>query len=83
MSELYFMGVDIIKEAKDLMKLSSTIVTNGMTKEEVRAYDLGTHNAMAVLDSILNENGIPVVNINGLETPTELSVEDLENYYLV
>jgi len=81
MSELYFLGVDIVEETKSLMNLTSIISTDGMTEDELRAYNLGIENVMSALKTIVKENDIPVVNIDGMEIQTELSIEDLEEYY--
>ena len=81
MSELYFLGADIVEETKTFMKLSETICTDGMTESELKAYHMGVENALSALKAIIDESDLPVLNINGLEIQTELSIEDLEEYY--
>lgn len=81
MNELYFLGADIIVETKNLLNLTSVICTDGMTESELKAYHMGVENALSALSAIVKESDIPVVNIDGLEIQTELSIEDLEEYY--
>lgn len=81
MSELYFLGADIIVETKNLLNLTSVICTDGMDENELKAYYMGVENALSALKSIVEENELPVVNISGLEIQTELSIDDLEEYY--
>jgi hypothetical protein len=81
MSELYFLGADIVEETKSFMHLSEIICTDGMTENELKAYHMGVENALSALKAIIAESDLPVININGLEIQTELSIEDLEEYY--
>jgi hypothetical protein len=81
MSELYFLGADIVEETKNFMHLSEIICTDGMTENELNAYHMGVENVLSALRAIIEESDLPVININGLEIQTELSVEDLEDYY--
>lgn len=77
MNELYFLGTDIIVEVKDLMRLMTVTMTDDMNENELKAYRLGIDHTIDALKSVLDENGLPVVNIGGLEVPTELSVEEV------
>ena len=81
MSELYFLGADIVEETKSFMKLSEIICTDGMTENELKAYYMGVENALSALKALITERDLPVINIDGLEVQTELSIEDLEDYY--
>ena len=83
MNELYFLGIDIIEEAKTIMKLTSDSCTEGMSESELKAYRLGVNNVFSILESVLQSNDdMLVVNMSGLEVATELSIDDLEEYYL-
>lgn len=80
MNELYFLGMDIVEETKTLVDFTEITCTNGMTENELAAYKMGIKNTISALKSVLNDNDLLVININGLEIPTELSIEELEEY---
>ena len=80
MNELYFIGMDIIEEVKTLSGLTEITCTNGMTESELNAYKLGIKNTISALEALLDEDGMHVVNISGLDTATELTVDELEEY---
>jgi hypothetical protein len=80
MNELYFMGMDIVEETKTLVDFTTITCTNGMTDNELRAYKLGITNTISALKSVVRDNNMTVVNIDGLEIPTELSIDELEVY---
>lgn len=82
MNELYFLGVDIIEETKNMMKLAAVVCTDGMSESELKAYKLGVDNVMSVLQSVLENDDMIVINMEGLDIPTELSIDNLEDYYL-
>ena len=82
MNELYFLGMDIIEETKNFLKLSQLLCTDGMTENELKAYNMGIENVLSALSSMIEESDLPVLNINGLEIQTELSIDDIEEYYL-
>ena len=82
MDELYFLGMDIIEETKNFMKLSQLLCTDGMTESELKAYQMGIENVLSALSAMIEESDLPVLNINGLEIQTELSIEDVERYYI-
>lgn len=81
MNELYFLGTDIVVEVKDLMKFMTVTMTDDMDENELKAYHLGIDHVMCALKSVLDVNDMPIVNIDGIETPTELSVEEISEYY--
>jgi hypothetical protein len=83
MNELYFLGTDIVVEVKDLMKFMAITATDGMTDNELRAYQLGIDDTIAALKSVLDGDGLPVINIRNLEVPTELSVEEVAECFEV
>ena len=65
------------------MNLTSDVCTNGMSESELKAYQLGMANVFSILESVLqHEDEMIVVNMNGLEVATELSLDDLTEYYL-
>ena len=77
MNELCFLGTDIVVEVKDIMRLMSVTMTDDMDENELKAYHLGIDNTIEALKSVLDGDGLPVVNISGIEVPTELSVEEV------
>ena len=83
MNEVYFLGMDIVEEVKNMIKLSTVLCTDGMAENELKAYQMGVENTLSALDAVIRENDIPVVDMSGMEIPTELSVDELENYYCV
>lgn len=83
MNELYFLGMDIVEETRNIIKFSEIICTDGMTESELKAYQIGIENTLSALKASLEtESNIVVVNIDGLDTPTELTVDELQEYYL-
>lgn len=83
MNELFFIGTDILEETKRLSEFATITCTDGMTENELNAYKLGVKNTLEALKAVLyvdNANEC-VVNINGMEIPTELTIEDLQEYY--
>lgn len=82
MNELYFLGMDIVEEVRSISKFSTIICTDGMTESELKAYELGIENALSALKSVIaTEGGMTVINIDGLDVPTELTVDELQEYY--
>jgi hypothetical protein len=83
MNELYFLGMDIVEETRSISKFSEILCTDGMTEGELKAYELGIENALSALKSVVARDGeMTVINIEGLDTPTELTVDELQEYYL-
>lgn len=83
MNELFFLGVDIVEETRTLADLTKITCTDGMTESELAAYKLGVENALSALKAVLQDNDVPVINVEGMEIPTELSIDDLEQYHSV
>ena len=81
MNELYFIGMDIIEEVKSMVDATILACTYGMTENELKAYKLGVQNVLSALDTAIYDNELTVVNINGMEMPTELSVDELEEFF--
>jgi len=81
MNELYFLGMDIVEEVKTLVNFTTMTCTDGMTESELMAYKLGIENTISALRVALEDDDMAVVNINGIEVPTELSIDEVENYY--
>ena len=75
MNEVYFLGIDIVEEVKSMVDVITSTCTNGMTENELKAYELGIKNMLSVLEATIYDSDLPVVNINGMDTPTELSVD--------
>lgn len=81
MNELYFLGMDIVEETKNLMSLSTVILTDGMSDSEIAAYKMGIENTLSALKATIRENDLPIIDMEGLEIATELSIDDLDEYY--
>ena len=81
MDELYFLGVDIVEEVKSMVDVTMLACTDGMTENELNAYKLGVQNVLSTLDTTVYNTDLIVVNINGIETPTELSIDELEEFF--
>ena len=81
MNEVYFLGIDIVEEIKSMVDIITSTCTNGMTENELKAYELGIKNMLSVLEATIYDSDLPVVNINGMDTPTELSVDELECFF--
>ena len=81
MSELYFLGMDIIEEVKHMVDATELACTEGMTESELNAYRLGVQNVLAALDTTVCDTDLIVANINGMDIPTELSVDELEEFF--
>lgn len=82
MNELYFLGMDIVEETRHISKFSEIICTDGMTESELKAYQMGIENTLSALKSIITtDGGMAAVNIDGIDNPTELTVDELQEYY--
>lgn len=81
MNELYFLGMDIVEEVKSMVDATTLACTYGMTENELKAYKLGAQNVLSALDAAIYDNELVVININGMEMPTELSVDELEEFF--
>ena len=84
MGELFFVGTDIVKETKQLVDFTMITCTNGMTENELDAYKLGIKNTLEALKGVLYVDATNelVINIDGMDIPTELTIDDLETYFL-
>lgn len=80
MDELYFIGMDIVEETKALVDFTTITCTEGMTDNEIKAYDFGVKNTISALKAILTDNEMMVINIPGLDIQTELSIDEVEEY---
>lgn len=82
MHELYFLGMDIVEETRHISKFSEIICTDGMTESELKAYQMGIENTLSALKSVIaTESNIVAVNINDFDIPTELTFDELQEYY--
>ena len=82
MDELFFVGMDIVEETKSIVNAATPFCTNGMTESEIEAYNLGIKNTLSALQGVIYvdaENEF-ALNINGLDTPTEFTADDLACY---
>ena len=81
MNELYFIGMDITTETKNLVDFTTITCTNGMTDNELKAYKMGITNTLSALKTVLENNDLTVIHMDGMEIPTELSLDEVEAYY--
>lgn len=83
MNELYFVGMDIVEETRMAVDFSTSICTDGMTENELKAYNLGVSNVMSVLKETLSSTDNKfIVNINDIEIQEEFDIQDLEHYLM-
>ena len=82
MDELFFVCEDVVKETKKIINAATPDCTRGMTDSELQAYNLGITNTLSVLKSVIFTDCVNefVLNINGFETPTEFTHDDLIRY---
>ena len=82
MDELFFVGMDIAEETKSIVNSTASLCTKGMTESELEAYNLGIKNTLSALKGVVYVDAANefVLNINGLEIPTEFTIDDLETY---
>jgi hypothetical protein len=81
MNELYFLGMDITAEVKELMRLMEIVGVDGMSESELKAYRLGVDHVMTALKSTLDNSDTAIIHIDDMEIPTELSVDEVAAYY--
>ena len=83
MHELYFLGMDVIEETRIISKLTTTLCTDGMTEDELKAYELGIENALSALKAVLDtESNVVATHIDNFDAPTELTFNELQVCYL-
>lgn len=83
MNELYFLGMDIAKETQSIIDSTTVACTNGMAESEFKAYKLGIANTISALKAVIgHEDDMAVINIEGIEIPTELSLDEVEEFFL-
>ena len=82
MNELYFLGTDIFEETRAIIKFNTILCTDGMTENELKAYNMGIENTLSALKSVLErDSDMMVVDIEGLDIPTELTIDELQEYH--
>lgn len=82
MDELFFVGMDIVEETKNIINAATPDCTKGMTESELKAYNLGITNTLSALKGVIFndcENEF-TLHINGFEIPTEFTNDDLMCY---
>ena len=84
MGELYFIGMDMPQEVRNLVTSVTSRATNGMSENELMAYNLGVENTISAIITILNSlsKNEFAVNISGLDIPTEFDFADLEQHLM-
>ena len=82
MDELFFVCEDVVKETNKIINAATPDCTRGMTDSELQAYNLGITNTLSVLKGVIFTDCVNefVLNINGVETPTEFTHDDLIRY---
>ena len=80
MNELYFLGIDVAEEVQKFSDITTITCTNGMTDSELSAYKLGVINTIAAMKAVLQNDDMAIINIEGLDVPTELSIYEVETY---
>ncbi len=74
-NDILFTGMDIPKEAQDLMDKLTSI--EGMTEDEERAYMFGVSEAFRAVRTILELDDNIVCHIEDLDCATEFDIDDL------
>ena len=71
--------MDIYKETSNLVESATSDVCKGMTDSEKQAYLCGVKNTLSALHCMLETNfeGELIVNLFGIGTPKEMSIEQL------
>jgi hypothetical protein len=72
--DILLTGMDIPNETRKL--LSRFTVTNGMTKSELKAYEMGVENTIGVMQSLINLDQI-VFHLEGNDCIEEFDLDDL------
>ena len=82
MDEIMFVGIDIPKAVKKLLK--SIDVCDGMTSSEKTAYDMGVKNALSALKAIIEpqEDNEVCVQIPGKEIGEEMDYTELKKIFI-
>ena len=82
MDELFFVGMDIVEETKNIVNAATPNCTRGMTDSELQAYNLGLKNTLSTLKSVVYTDGVNefALHIDGFGTPTEFTNDDLIDY---
>ena len=79
MDELFFVGMDIVEETKNIIHAATPDCTRGMTDSELKAYNLGITNTLSALKGVVYTDSINsfALHIDGFEIPTEFTYDDL------
>ena len=82
MDELFFTGMDVVKETKNIVNAATQDCTRGMTDSELQAYNLGITNTLSALKGIVSNNCVNefILHIDNFGTPTEFIHDDLIRY---
>lgn len=82
MSELIFSVMDVPREVLDLLDTVEDKVCKNMTDTEKDAYDVGVHNTLNALRTLLELDELPKVHVPGLKEVVEMDIEELEDRFL-
>lgn len=69
-------GMDIPNETRKLLSRFTDTVTNGMTDNELKAYELGVENTIRAMQAVINIDQV-VFHIEGHDRMEEFDLDDL------
>ena len=72
--DILFTGMDIPNETRKL--LAKFTVTEGMTKSELKAYEMGVENTIRAMQAVINIDQI-VFHLEGQDCMEEFDLDDL------
>ena len=73
--DLLFTGMNVIDEARKL--LASFTVTDGMTENELKAYEMGVENALRAAQTLLEQDPHIVFHLAENDFNEEFDLDDL------
>jgi hypothetical protein len=84
MDELFFTGMDILKQTRKLIESVTDDVCKGATDSEKEAYLDGVVNTLSALKCMLEIDcdGEPIIHIPDIEGIEEMALEELEEIFL-
>jgi hypothetical protein len=78
-NELLFIGMNLPEEIEKFLNEQESIITSGMTENEIRAYKLGIKNALLGLKSLVDSSDEHIViHVNDEKYACELDIDNLK-----
>ena len=74
--ELLFTGMNVPREARKILN-GFTNVTKGMTKGELKAYEMGVNNALGIVKTLLEEDSHIVFHLEDHPIMEEFDLDEL------